>query len=88
MTRRFIVTFMLYAVAITTPFLAVSHSVGERKADEDAQSLARCHPREVPYEVTQRPEFIRAVRDCISRAEDRRQSRWGPWKAWGGGGED
>lgn len=48
MSRRFIVTLMLYAVAITTPILAVSHSVGERKADEDAKTLLVAIPGKCP----------------------------------------
>jgi hypothetical protein len=72
----------------TALFLVASYSVGERRARADRLRLTRCKPISVPHEVTIRPEFIRAVQDCIDRAEERRESRWGPWKAWGGEGGD
>ena len=60
----------------------------ERKAKADRLRTARCNPISVPYEVTTRPEYIKAVQNCIARTEERQQSRWGPWNAWGGDDED
>lgn len=87
-TRRFLIAMFCPVVASTALILAVSHSVGERKAKADVLRTLRCNPIDVPYEVTKRPEFIKVVQDCIDRAEERRQSRWGPWNAWGGNEED
>jgi hypothetical protein len=84
----FFVPVLCAVVASTALFLALSHSIGERKARTDRLRIARCKPISVPYEVTTRPEFIRAVQNCIDRAGERRESRWGPWNAWGGDDED